>query len=379
VFKGQSVDVREIARQLGVSHVLEGSVRKVGNRVRITAQLIDGGTGDHAWADRYDRDLTDIFAIQDEISTAIVEALKVKLLPAEKKAIEGRGTANVDAYDYFLKGRQFFHNTTRNYLALARRMFDKAIELDPLYARPYVGIASCDTRLNEWYAAGIPTDEILAFADKALELEPNLAEANAARGSALADAERPAEAEAAFKRALELDSGSYDALYAYARYCTAHGNPARGAELFLRAFEIEPNDFQAPLLAHTTLQKLGRIAEAEKIGRLGLKRAEEALLMHPESSRPAQLGACVLAALGDKERAKEWLARALAIDPDDNGARYNAACCLAQIGDTEQALDLLEIWAKHRGSEGRRWMLVDPDMDSLRGHPRYEAVVDAIK
>ena len=375
VFKGQSVNVADVARKLGVSHVLEGSVRKSGNRVRITAQLIDGATGDHVWADRYDRDLTDIFAIQDEISESIVEALKIELLPREKQAIENRGTASVEAYDYYLKGRQFFHNTTRNYVELARRMFEEAVALDSTYARAYAGIASCDTRLNEWYAANIATGEILGTADKALALEPNLAEAHAARGAALADAEQHADARAAFKRALELNPDSYDAIYSYARYCTALGEAERAAELFIRAAEIQPEDFQAPLLAHAPLLKLGRIKEAEKYARLGLKRAEDALRLHPESSRPAQLGACVLAVLGRKEQAKEWLARALAIDPDDNAARYNAACCLAQIGESERALDLLEIWVKHRGSEGRRWMLVDPDIDSLRDHPRYKTLV----
>ena len=379
MFKGQSIDVCDVARKLGVSHVLEGSVRKAGNRVRITAQLIDGQSGGHVWADRYDRDLIDIFAIQDEISRAIVDALKVKLLPSEKRAIANRGTANVEAYDYYLKGRQFFHNTTRNYLKLARRMFEKALELDPLYARAYAGIASCDTRLNEWYAAGIATDEILGNADKALEIEPNLAEAHAARGAALADAERHADAEAAFRRALELDPDSYDAIYSYARFSMTQGEAERAAELFIRAHEVQPDDPQAPLIAHTPLRMLGRNEEAEHYLRLGLKLAEDALRKHPESSRPAQLGACALALLGEKDKAREWLARALAIDPDDNAVRYNAACCLSLIGETERALDLLEIWVKQRGSEGRRWILIDPDIDPLRDHPRYKALLDLMK
>ena len=377
-FKGKSSDV-EVVRTLGVSHMLEGSVRKAGNRVRITAQLVDGRKGNHLWGERYDRELTDIFEIQDEISRAIVDALRVKLRPSEKRAIENRGTVNVEAYDYYLKGRKFFHNTTRNYVNLARRMFEKAVELDPHYARAHAGLVGCDTRLNEWYGAGIATDEILAIADKALELEPGLAEAHAARGSALADAGRHADAEIAFQRALELDPNSYDALYSYGRYSMTVDKTERAADLFTRAIEIEPEDPQAALLAHIPLRKLGRIEEAEKYAKLGLKLAEKALQLHPESSRPAQLGACVLAAMGEKQQAKEWLAHALAIDPDDNAARYNAACCLAQIGEPEQALDLLEIWIKHRGSEAARWMLADPDIDPLRDHPRYKALFDAAK
>jgi adenylate cyclase len=374
MFKDKTEDVEEVARTLGVTHVLEGSVRKAGNRVRITAKLINGKAGDHLWAERFDRELTDIFAIQDEISRAIVDALRVKLLASEKDAIGKRGTSNIESYEYYLKGRQFFHNTTRSYLALARRMFEKAIELDSGYARAYAGMASCDTRLNEWYAGGIPTETILAIANKALEMDGALAEAYAARAAALADAEQHQEAEEAFNQALAVDPDSYDAIYAFGRFRMARGEFAQAADLYMRALEIEPDDYQAPLLAVTSLQMIGRIKEAGDYARIGLQHAREALRLHPESSRPAQLGACVLASFGEKDEAKEWLAQALAVDPEDNGARYNAACCLAQIGEPEEALDLLERWAEQRGSEGRRWMLVDPDLDSLRGHPRYKAL-----
>ncbi|HSR00720.1 MAG TPA: TIR domain-containing protein, partial [Sphingomicrobium sp.] len=139
-FKGQSLDVKEVAQKLGVSHVLEGSVRKAGNRVRITAQLIDGAKGDHVWAARYDRDLTDIFAIQDEISKAIVDALKVKLLPAEKKAIAKRGTSNVEAYDLYLMAREQWisgtFGTVRREQSIAR-LCKQATQLDPEYAQAW--------------------------------------------------------------------------------------------------------------------------------------------------------------------------------------------------------------------------------------------------
>ena len=144
-YKGKPIRVQQAAQELGVQFLLEGSVRKAGQRVRITGQLVDGKDGSHVWADRYDRDLTDIFAIQDEITHAIVDQLKVKLLPAERKAIEAAPTENVEAYTYYLRGRQFSHEGTKSYLLLARRMFTKAVELDPHYARAYAGIADCDS------------------------------------------------------------------------------------------------------------------------------------------------------------------------------------------------------------------------------------------
>ena len=375
-YKGKSVQLRQVAAELGVKFLLEGSVRKAGERVRVTGQLIDGLTGGHLWADRFDRDLTDIFAIQDEITKTIVAQLKIRLLPEEEEAIGHSPTANVEAYTYFLKGRQFFHNSTRAYLTMARRMFSKAVALDPRYARAYAGIASCDSRLNEWYGVAISTEEILATTAKALELEPDLAEAHAARGVALADGHRHAEAEIAFERALALDPNSYEANFAFARYSVTEGKLDRAAELFIRALEIQPEDSQAPLLVQTVLRAVGRVDEAERYARLGLKRAEEALRLHPESSRPAQLGACAFAALGEFDRATEWLERALAIEPDDVSTRYNAACTYSLMGETDRALDLLEAWADDTGAESKRWFRRDADLDPLRDHPRFQKLLE---
>src|SRR6476661_336929 len=161
-YKGKHVDVQEVAKRLGVNFILEGSVRKAGARVRVTGQLINGKDSGHVWADRYDRDLTDIFAIQDEITHAIVEQLKVKLLPQEKKSISQAPTDNVEAYTYYLRGRQFLQRrSTKAYYELARRMFAKAVELDPLYARAYAGIADCDSFLFLMYHVNISIDDIL--------------------------------------------------------------------------------------------------------------------------------------------------------------------------------------------------------------------------
>lgn len=379
VYKGQSVELQEIAAKLGVKFILEGSVRKAGQRVRVTAQLIDGLTGGHLWADRFDRDLTDIFAIQDEITQTIVEQLKIRLLPKEKKAISQAPTANVEAYTYYLKGRQFFHNATKNFLQLARQMFAKAIEIDPLYARAYAGIANCDSRLDGWYNVAKPPGEILAMAEKALALDPNLAEAHASRGVALANSGRRDEAAAAFERALELDPNSFDANLSYARFCVTDEKPERAIELFLRALECQPDDSQPPLFLQSVYRSLGRIEESERYARLGLKRAEEALRAHPESSRPAQLGACALAGLGENERAKEWLELALVIDPDDNNCRYNAACTYAQIGDADRAIDVLEEWTQYAGTEQKTWFVHDADLDPIRDHPRYPQLLKLVE
>jgi adenylate cyclase len=378
-YKGKSVQLQEVAAELGVKFILEGSVRKAGQRVRVTGQLIDGTSGGHLWADRFDRDLTDIFAIQDEITQTIVDQLKIKLLPKEKKAIAQAPTTNVEAYTYYLKGRQFFYNSTRVLLRLARQMFAKAAEIDPLYARAYAGMAICDARLENWYREDIDSDGILAAASKAISLDPTLPEAHVARGVALGNRGDVAEAIQSFERALALDSNNFDAQLAFARFMVTRGDLERSVPLFQRAVEIDPDDWQSPLLLDSVLVALGRTQEAERYARMGIKRAEDALRLHPENSRPAQLGAPTLARLGDRERAADWLERAMFIDPDDPIVSYNAACTYTQLGEFDKAFASLEKWAANSGSEMEMWLDTDNDFDAIRPDPRFVTIVGELK
>ena len=231
-YKGKSVRVQQISQELGVMFVLEGSVRKAGSRVRVTGQLISGADGGHVWADRYDRDLTDIFAIQDDITHAIVEQLKVKLLPQEKKSIAQDPTDNIEAYTYYLRGREFLHRHSKPYYQLARRMFTKAVELDPLYARAYAGIADCDSFLFLHYHVDAAIDGILATSAQALALESGLAEAHASRGLALSLAQRSEEAKEEFERAIALDPSSFEAHYFYGRACFARQQAGAGGRAY---------------------------------------------------------------------------------------------------------------------------------------------------
>jgi adenylate cyclase len=378
-YKGKHVDVQEVSRRFGVTTVLEGSVRKAGQRVRISAQLVSGKDGGHLWADRYDRDLTDIFAIQDDITRTIVDQLKVKLLPEERDAIGQAPTDNIEAYTYYLRGRQFSHEWTKSYLLLARRMFSKAAELDPNYARAYAGIADCDSALHVWRAAEVSMAGVLEMSAKALALDPSLAEAHASRGLALNESERYEEAIAEFDRALELDPNLYEANFFYARFLSERGDFETAAQLFERAAEIRPDDYLSPIFLTTLCRSLGRDADVKGWARLALERAEHALHLRPENSGPAYRGAVVLAHLGERERARDWAARALAIDPEDTIAQYNIACMHAILGEVEQAVDLLEEVLPLSSNSQLLWHKNDSDLDAVRDHPRYQKLLKAVE
>jgi adenylate cyclase len=262
---------------------------------------------------------------------------------------------------------------------LARRMFAKAVELDPLYARAYAGIADCDSFLFLHYHLEAGIDSILATSAKALALDDRLAEAHASRGLALSLGQQHEEAIAEFEEAIALDPNSFEAHYFYGRACVTQGKLERAATLFERAAENKPDDYQALCLLIPTYRSLGRQPEMESAARRGIERAESELTLHPENPRAAYLGAAALVTLGDNDRAREWAARALAIDPDDVLIQYNVACVYTSLGDLEQAFDLLERLLPNAGYELKRgWIKHDSDLDPLRNHPRYQKILELI-
>ena len=377
-YKDKPRTVQQVGQELGVQFLLEGSVRKAGSRVRVTGQLVSTEEGEHIWAERFDRDLTDIFAIQDEITHAIVEQLKVKLLPQERNSIEQTPTDNVEAYTYYLRGRQFLHRHSKSYYDLARRMFAKAIELDPRYARAYAGIADCDSFLLLHYHVDVPIGRILANTDKALALDNRLAEAHASRGLALSIQKRLEESVTEFEQATALDRNSFEAHYLYARASFAHGNLERAATLFERAAEINPDDYQSLILLIQTYRSLGRDEEKDSAARRGVERAEREVILHPEDPRPAYLGIAALIEMGENDRAREWIARALVIGSEDPLTQYNVACGYTKLGETEQALDLLERMLPNVGEEIRMWIKHDSDFAGLHDQPRFQKLLKSI-
>ncbi len=374
VFKGHQ-DVRKVGAQLGAGNVLEGSVRKAGNRLRISAQLVEVTDGFQLWSDRYDRELEDVFAIQDEIAESIVKALRVVLSEDEKRAIERPPAANVQAYEFYLRGRQYFHQWRKKGVEYALRMFEQALEIDPDYALAHAGAADCCSALYTWWDASVTyLDGADTYSRRALALAPELAEAHAARGLALTLRHQYAEAEAEFSTAITLNRTLFEAHYFFARACLAQGKYEQAAKLFQQASEVRPEDYQAPIIMALAYRALGRTADGDAADQRGAQLADARLALNPDESRAMVLGATAHCRLGNVTRALDLVRQALVVDPDDSGVLYNVACVYATAGQAEAAMSCLER-AVANGFGHLEWLEHDSDFDSLRGQPRFLAVL----
>jgi TolB-like protein/Flp pilus assembly protein TadD len=376
--KGKNEDLGEVGRKLHVSTVLDGTVRRMGNRVRVAAQLVNVADGYQLWSERYDRDLEDIFAIQDEISHAIAKALKVILTEDEKKAIEKTRATNMEAYEYYLRGRQFMHQLRRRSLEHARQMFNRAIEIDPEYALAYAGVAdSCSLLYTYFDARESNLRQADAASAKALELEPLLAEAHVARAISNSLNNQHTDAELHFEQAIRLDPKSYEAAYFYGRALKAQGRFAEAVKQFERATIIRPEDFTAASMQASSLKSMGMDAESIALDRRVLKLIKDRLELNPDDARACNLAATTYAKLGEAEGAIEFARKSLEIDADDPMLLYNVACSYSMIGKVDEALTCLE-QAIDRGFGHRDWIDHDSDFDSIRELPRFKAIQRAM-
>ena len=375
-FKGRSVNVREISEELGVSHVLEGSVRKAGGRVRINAQLINGETGEHVWADRYDRDLDDIFAIQDEISKAIVAALKLKLLPEEKKAIEQRGTTNAEAYNLYLLARQYWVTGNQGDARREERVMricSKAVEIDPYYAQAWALLAIAQSNLR--YGFGQQVDDGYAAAHTALAIDPSIAEAHCAMARRLEEKGKDEESLAELEKGLRLNPESWELNKAMANFFIYRGKVADAARHFEKAASVMDTDYHAWGMLMSCYYGLGDEGRGKDAAKTTLEQVEQVLSTDPSNGAAISFGVSALAVLGETDRAREWMERALLIDPDNLNMRYNFACALARdFGDREGAIRMLESsLSRIKGSLGNAE--TDPDLESIRDDPRFQKIL----
>ena len=374
-YKGKVVDVKGVARELGVTHVLEGSVRKAGGRVRINAQLIDGAAGDHVWADRYDRDLDDIFAIQDEISKAIVGALQLKLLPKEKKAIEHRGTSSPEAYNLYLLARRHWISGNagdRRRDEVVLRICRQATNVDPGYAKPWALMALAQSELRFWH--GLPEDGLPA-AKHALSLDPNLPEALCVMARYHQGEGRNEEANAQLAAALRIDPESWEVNKEVAHLTFRQGRLRDAIPYFEKAVALVETDYHDANMLVCCYEATGDTDNLRRAAQLTISRVEKEIAQDPTNGSAMAMGAGALCALGEAERAREWVSRAMLMDPDNISMLYNLACALAvHLHDYDAAIDLLTTYFEHASLTAVHHADVDPDLDGIRDAPRYREI-----
>jgi TolB-like protein/Flp pilus assembly protein TadD len=375
-FRSQSVDIKDIGKQLKVSSVLEGSVRKSGNRLRVTAQLINAENGYHLWSERFDAPMEDVFTVQENIASCIAKTLELSLESEQVQVMQRSSTRDVQAYDYYLKAWSYFHRFDTRNMLYARQMFSRAIEIDPEFARAWGGLADAAAFL---YMYSESREEYRQQADeasrKAVELCFSLAEAHASRGLALMLLTRFEQSEQEFEQAIALNRDSFEAHYFYARACVHQGKYEMAARLFERAALLDPDDCQSAAFMPQVLKELGRSEEERTWREEAIRRGTRRLELHPDDVRAMYLTGVLYAKEGDQQRALELADRAMALEPDASVVQYNLACLYAQCGNIEKALDCLEA-SSVPGLANKGWVQHDSDLDPLRDHPRFQAVLD---
>ncbi len=377
-FRGRSLSARAIAQELGVVTILEGSVRRASGRVRISMQLIDAISDSHLWSETYDRELQDIFEVQDEIAGNVAHALRLKLFDDMQIAVSPAAITNdTVAYDFYLRGTFQFE---RGNMRAAINQFAHSTKLDPNFARAWAGLANSYSWICMWEDK---SSENIRKADEAsnvaLKLAPNSAEANASRGFALIFQRKYDEAWQALEKSIQLDPQLYEAYYFAGRLMMPQGRMEEAAVFFAKAAEVRPDDVAAPALQTGALIGAGDAAAGMKAAQVTVAAAERQTRLSPDDSRSWSLGSGALATLGRTEEAVKWAERALVADPDYSSpsTTYNVACTFALCGEDERAMDVLEKLSRS-ATLYRDWIENDADFDSLRKSSRFENLMKGI-
>ena len=377
-FRGTNLDARDIAERLGVEALLDGSIRKAGKRVRISVELVDAANGYQLWSERFDREIKDIFVIQDEIARSVLESLGLALTQREEFRFPKPSTTNIEAYEFYLRGRKLYHKWTRQSVEFARRMFERAVKIDANFAAAWAGLANTYVDLFRWGRQPQDLEDAQRASENALRLNPNSAEAHVSAGQAFAIQRRFPEAANAFERAIKEDPTVYEAYYFYGRAMVESGDVEKAVDLFEKAQQVRPDDYESRVLRAQALTELARQDEARRANEEAVEYIEKHLELNPDEARAYSLGASVLIRLDQNERSKQWTQQAMTLAPADPLVLYNAACNWALLGETDHALDGLER-AIEAGVAVADWIKHDPDFASLRSHPRVQAIVKRIE
>ena len=380
-YKGKTVSAAAIASALNVSHILEGSVRKAGDRVRITAQLLDAAKDEQIWAERFDRTLDDIFAIQDEISVAVAAALKLHLAPAEKRAITNRATSNPEAYELFLMARQFERSGSERMKPLIVRICQRVVELDPGFAPAWALMAIAEAEMAQRMVAGASAAHAREAAVHGLAIDNSIAETNTAMADAIfRDGPTNFAAGQLFlDKALALDPDSYDANQLAGYYNIQQAQWADAIRFFEKACALDPDAVRPAGMVIQAYQAIGDKPKALAASKRALARCERTLALEPDHSNALGFFISALGELGDADRAKRWASRIDLFDPDNARLRYNVACGMALLGEAETACDLLDRVVDRVSGGWLEWIEKDNSLDPIRDYPRFVALMEQVK
>ena len=377
-FRTPGADTHEIGRRLHAGTLLEGSVRKSADKLRIAVHLSSSVRGYQLWSARYDRELKDIFSIQDEIARNVVRALQVTLTPNDADALRRPSTNDIGAYDCYLRGRSYYYLYSPKGIEFALRLFLQAMQIDPDYAQAYAGLADCWSYLYLYSDRSEAVREQANWASrKAVEMDPGSAQAKASRGLSLSLHGQNQEAEEAFEEAIRLDSGLFEAHYFYARHCFVLGQLEKALHHYEEAVRANSTDFQSSLLMAQIYDDLSRPGDAESARRRGVEIAQHHLKLNPDDARARYMAANGLVALGERERGREEAEQALALQPDDPMLLYNVGCIFSLLDLVEASLDCLEKAARS-GLTQRGWYEHDSNLDALRTHPRFQRLLESL-
>jgi serine/threonine protein kinase/Flp pilus assembly protein TadD len=371
-YRDKPVTAPQVGEKLGAMYVLEGSIRRAGNRLRITTQLVESATRHSIWAERYDRQMEDVFAIQEEISLSIAKALEITLSPHEERVMAKRPTANPEAYDFSLRGRHYMRQRQFEY-ALA--MFQEAVKLDPNFAPAYAGIAQVYGGMAEF------RDTNPAYIGKGLEacqiadrLSPGLPETLSARARILYAQQHYEDAIKMALQAIAMQAECEGAHEVLGRAYFSSGQFENAAKLAESAMAIVGKDYNALVPLINSMERLGRTTDVERLRRREMEVLQEQLQHYPDDVRARVLLAADLATTGNEDAAVMHIKIAAAMRPNDPDILYNSACTYGLLGRKNDALDLFRRAIKS-GYSHADWCMNDPDLKVLHDDPEFVELI----
>ena len=375
-YKGTNKDIKTIGRELGTRYILAGSVRKFQDNLRITVELIDVDKDSQLWAETFKGKLADVFDIQERVSKEIVDALRLKLSPTEKVVLEKRSTLNAEAFDLYLRARDFLYRMTKTNIHFAIQLFQRAIEVDPRYASAYAGLSESYAYLFLYFERNKTLlDKAIEASLKAMMYDATLSEAYAALALAHYNGNNLGEATTAGEKAVELDPNNFTGIWILGRIYHSTDRDKEAIELYKKVISLNPDFYSAYLDLRSSFERLGMKEEYEQTLHQALELYPRYLSQHPDDARAHILYATDLAQVGKLDEAKVESTKALELSPNDALMQYNGACFYARMGESKQAIDYLGKAIK-TGWENFEWMKRDTDLDSIRNEPDYIKLVE---